>query len=416
MRVLLVGAGGREAALAWRMAQSPSLSELIVTGENPGWPKGTVLCQCSGPDEIVALASDKAVDLVVVGPEAPLESGLADRLNEMEIPCFGPVRAAALLETSKAFAKEVMVACGVPTAGYLHVDREDPDSVAAARARCDHGPVVIKVDGLAAGKGVFVCETPEEAHVALEAAWSGRFGDAARYLLLEERLVGPEVSVFALCDGERVLALPSAQDHKRLMDNDRGPNTGGMGAIVPCPLVDAEEAQKIVQQVHLPVIQEMARRGMPYRGVLYAGLMLSADGPRVLEFNVRFGDPECQPLMCLWQDDILPWLHGAAIGRLPKGSPQFFAGAACCVVMASAKYPGSSTKGVAIPEPENLPAEVFIAGAQRDSAGTLRTVGGRVLGVTATGANVAEARAKAYAAVEELHFEGTQYRKDIAAL
>ncbi|MBT3221646.1 MAG: phosphoribosylamine--glycine ligase [Proteobacteria bacterium] len=416
MRVILVGAGGREAALAWRIAQSPSLSQLIVTGENPRWPDGALVSKCSSPDEIVALAGQMAADLVVVGPEAPLEQGLANLLEKDGVPCFGPLQSAALLETSKAFAKEMMDECGVPTAGYLRVDRGEPDSVLAARARCDQGSVAIKVDGLAAGKGVFVCETPEEAHAALDAAWSGRFGEAARYLLLEDRLVGPEVSVFALCDGERVVALPSAQDHKRLLDNDEGPNTGGMGAYVPCPLVSADEARKIVQEVHLPVVQHMARRGTPYRGVLYAGLMITKDGPRVLEFNVRFGDPECQPLMGLWQDDILPWLHGAAIGKLPEGTPEFASGAACCVVMASAKYPASSTKGVAIPEPADLGVEVFVAGAQRDAEGVLRTTGGRVLGVTAMGANISEARAKAYAAVEELKFEGAQFRQDIAAL
>ncbi|MEZ4238149.1 MAG: phosphoribosylamine--glycine ligase [Myxococcota bacterium] len=415
MRVLLVGHGGRENALAWRLARSERVTSLVVCGDNPGWPRaatrreGTLLALLDEmPGEPEGLA------LVVVGPEAPLAEGLADAAAARDVPCFGPTAAAARLETSKAFAKEVMVAAGVPTAGALVVDPRDPDDLARARARCDRGDVVVKVDGLAAGKGVVVCETPDQAHAAL--AQLAAFGEAAERLVLEDRLVGPEVSVFALCDGQRAVPLLSARDHKQLLDGGRGPNTGGMGAVAPSPDVDAVRAAEIVAQVHQPVVEALAARGMPFRGVLYAGLMLTADGPRVLEFNVRFGDPECQALMPLWEDDPVPWLLGAARGALPAGRPRVARGAACCVVLASRGYPASSEKGTRIPEP--APTEgvvVFHAGTRRDPDGTLRTNGGRVLGVTGVGADPASARAAAYAAVEGWRFDGAQLRTDIGA-
>jgi phosphoribosylamine--glycine ligase len=408
MRVVLVGNGGREHALAWRIARSPTLTRLIVTAPNPGWPERADLIPATKPAEIVALAKD--ADLVVVGPEAPLAAGLADEVCAAGVPCFGPVRAAARLEASKAFAKEVMAAAGVPTAASLAVDRDDP----RARERCARGDVVLKADGLAAGKGVVVCATPEEALAALDGM--ARFGDAARTLVLEDRLTGPEVSVFALCDGVRAVPLPSAQDHKTLLDGGRGPMTGGMGAYVPCPLVDADAVRRIVATVHQPVVDEMARRGAPYRGVLFAGLMLTPDGPKVLEFNVRFGDPECQPLMALWDEDVLPWLHGAATGTLPAGEPRFGAGSACCVVLAAPGYPDAPQKGIAIPEP--APSDgvlAFHAGTTRGDDGVLRTNGGRVLGLTGVGPDLATARARAYDALPGWWFPGEQHRSDIGA-
>ena len=415
MKVLLVGHGGREAALAWRIAQSPSLERLIVVGRNPGWPERAERVACNSNAAIVALATEHGIDLVVVGPEAPLAAGLADDLASAGIPCFGPQQGAARLEASKAFAKEVMTAAGVPTAGAVVVDMSDPNSVEAGRARCRLGQVVVKADGLAAGKGVIVCETAEEALGAFEELSSGRFGAAGTRLVLEDRLTGPEVSVFALCDGTRAVALPSSQDHKTLLEGGRGPNTGGMGAYVPCPLVSREDAERLVAEVHAPVIAEMARRGTPFRGVLYAGLMMTPEGPRVLEFNVRFGDPECQPLMCLWDEDVLPWLHGAAVGTLPEGRPRFSAGSACCVVLASRGYPASSEKGVAIPEgPARDAVVVFHAGTVRDSDGILRTNGGRVLGVTGVGVDIATAREAAYGALDGWVFPGAQHRTDIA--
>jgi phosphoribosylamine---glycine ligase len=414
MRVLLIGHGGREAALAWKIAQSPRLEQLIVAGANPGWPSEASVELANGVQEWVALANRMRADLVVVGPEAPLEQGLADELHRVGIPCFGPSAAAATLETSKAFAKEIMCAAGVKTAGFQRVDTHDPTSLQQARERCERGDVVIKVDGLAAGKGVFVCPEATEASASLEEAIGGRFGAAARHLILEDLIVGPEVSVFALCDGERAVGLPSAQDHKRLLEGNNGPNTGGMGAYVPCPLVDSRQVDELVASVHQPVLDEMRRRGTPFSGVLYAGLMLTDDGPMVLEFNVRFGDPECQPLMQMWGGDILPWLHGAAQGNLPSGKPAALDGAACCVVLASPGYPATSTKGIPIPEgslPPNV--EVFFAGARRTN-GILETNGGRVLGITARGTDIAEAQAAAYGSLPEWCFEGAQYRSDIA--
>ena len=415
MKVLLVGNGGREHALAWRIAQSPTLVSLTVTGHNPGWPSGVIEVSDSKVEALVSYAQKEQIDLVVVGPEAPLAAGLSDALESCGIPCFGPSKAAAQLESSKAFAKEIMMAAGVPTAGYLRVNAGDQESVRKARARCDQGEVVVKVDGLAAGKGVFVCTTPKEAHAALDEVWGGRFGDAGQVAILEDKLVGPEVSVFGICDGENVVALPSSQDHKTLNEGNRGPNTGGMGAYVPCPLVSFAEADAIVQSVHLPVMQEMARRGTPFKGVLYAGLMMTPAGAKVLEFNVRFGDPECQPLMHLWEEDILPWLFGAATGSLPEGQPEFSRDSACCIVLASAGYPRSSTKGVEIPDadsPEDV--VVFFAGARRDPDSTLRTNGGRVLGVCARGEDINGAAENAYKALESWKFPGCQFRTDIA--
>ena len=416
MRVVLVGHGGRENALAWRIAQSPTLTSLTVTGANPGWPSSAELIPASGNQAIGDLARRLGADLVVVGPEAPLAEGLADHLKGLGIPCFGPVSGAARLEASKAFAKDVMHAAGVPTAGAVVANKADPASLEAARRRCDRGDVVVKADGLAAGKGVIVCGTPDEAHAALDEMLGARFGAAADRIVLEDRLTGPEVSVFALCDGERAVALPSSQDHKTLLDGGMGPNTGGMGAYAPCPLVPRTMAEELVASVPQPVIDELARRGHPFRGVLFGGLMMTPDGPMVLEFNVRFGDPECQPLMCLWDEDVLPWLHGAASGRLPEGRPRFRDGAACCVVLASAGYPLSSDKGQPIPEPGPTDGVVtFHAGTRRDEDGVLRTNGGRCLGITGVGDDIREARDRAYAALPGWIFPGAQHRTDIGS-
>jgi len=416
MNVLLVGHGGREAALAWRIARSPQLELLTVTGANPGWPGVARVQPADGVSGVVALAKQIGATLVIVGPEAPLEAGLADALTAEGIPCFGPSQAAARLESSKAFAKEIMAEAGVPTAGYLAVDRHDPESVERAHERLAKGDVVIKVDGLAAGKGVFVCKTAEEAKAALDVVWSGRFGEAADHLVLEDRMEGPEVSVFGITDGGQVVGLPSSQDHKALKDGNLGPNTGGMGAYAPCPLVDRDQVEEILNTVHRPVVQAMADRGTPFRGVLFVGLMMTQDGPRVLEFNARFGDPETQPLMCLWDDDILTWLSGAATGSLPHGAPRFREGTACCVVLASRGYPETSEKGITIPE--GLPTEdvvVFHSGTRRGDDGLLRTSGGRVLGVTGLGPTVASARELAYKALNGWIFDGAQWRTDIGA-
>jgi phosphoribosylamine--glycine ligase len=302
----------------------------------------------------------------------------------------------------------------VPTAEALVVERSDAAGQERALARCRKGDVVLKADGLAAGKGVIVCRTPAEALAAFEEM--GRFGSAADRIVLEDRLEGPEVSVFALCDGKRAVALVSAQDHKRLGDGDTGPNTGGMGAIAPTPLVGEAGAHDLVDRIHRPVIERMAARGTPFRGVLYAGLILTQDGPRVLEFNTRFGDPECQPLMALWEEDVLPWLYGAAAGRMPEGRPTFASSAACCVVLAARGYPGAVESGAVVPEPD--PPEgvvVFYAGAMRAADGSVRTSGGRVLAVTAVADDVRAARERAYAFVPRVAFPGAVYRTDIGA-
>lgn len=412
MHVMLIGGGGREAALAWRIVQSPSLTSLTCTHPSPGWPTTAQVRRAASVAEQVALARELAADLVVVGPEVYLEQGIADALAEVGIACFGPSAEAARLETSKAYCKEVCAEAGVATARALVVERHDDAGWRAARERCARGSVVLKADGLAAGKGVFVCHTPDEALAALDDM--ARFGDAAERLLLEDLLEGPEVSLFALCDGTRAVALPSSQDHKTLLDGGRGPNTGGMGAIAPCPLIDEDAGRALVEATHQRVLDVMKRRGTPFRGVLYGGYMLTAAGPVLLEFNVRFGDPECQPLMAIWSGDLLPWLHGAAAGRLPEGAPARPEQSACCVVLASAGYPASSDKGRVIPVPEPRRGVVaFHAATERGADGSLRTNGGRVLGITGIASTPEEARRMAYEAVPGWLFEGAQWRRDI---
>lgn len=420
MNVVLVGGGGREHALAWRIAQSPTLSRLVCVAANPGFDR---LAPRNGApvdvrpadsiDAIVAVAVDTRADLVVVGPEVPLEQGIADALARVGVPCFGPTAAAARIETSKAFAKDVMRAAGVPTAAALVVDTADAAAIAAGLERCRRGRVVVKVDGLAAGKGVFVCPTPEEALAGFEIARTA-FGPAGGVLVLEDLMTGPEVSLFALCDGTRAVAMLSAQDHKRIGDGDTGPNTGGMGAIAPSPLVDRAAGDALCAAFHAPVLAELARRGIPFRGLLYAGLMMPPDGPRALEFNARFGDPETQAIAALWDEDVLPWLAGAASGRLPEGRPRFAAGAACCVVVAAGGYPDRAEVGVAVPEgtpPKG--GQVFYAGARAGADGRIRTSGGRVLGVTGVGADAMAARESAYAVIGTWRFPGSQIRRDI---
>ncbi len=414
MNVVLVGGGGREHALAWRIAKSPTLSRLVFTHENPGFVGLGVVDAASSIDGMVDVAVRARADLVVVGPEGPLAAGLVDRLDAVGIPCFGPSQAASRLESSKAFAKEIMAEAGVPTAGALVADLDDKASFEAAVARCRRGDVVVKADGLAAGKGVVVCASGEDAVAAL-LGMREAFGDAARTVVLEDLLVGPEVSLLALCDGERAVPMLSAQDHKRLLDGDQGPNTGGMGAYAPCSLVDVASFEALCEQVHVPVLRAMAARGTPFRGVLYAGLMMTPEGPRVLEFNARFGDPETQPLMVLWDEDLLPWLYGAAIGHVPSGRPRFRAGAACCVVLAAEGYPDDPHTGVVVPVGEQpTGGEVFFAGTRRVQE-QLVSSGGRVLGVTGFGPDVGAARRGAYAVVDGWRFAGAQLRSDIAA-
>ncbi|HEY1369924.1 MAG TPA: phosphoribosylamine--glycine ligase [Gaiellaceae bacterium] len=400
MNVLLIGSGGREHALAWKLSQSPQLAELHAAPGNPGI---AALAHChpvraEDAEAVLALALELGVDLVVVGPEAPLVAGLADVLRHRGVAVFGPGSAAARIEGSKSFAKEVMSAAGVPTATAMAVARP---------------PCVVKADGLAAGKGVFVCRTQAELDAGLRAA--AAFDGP---LVIEELLEGEEVSLFALVDGARVLPLAPATDFKRAGERDTGPNTGGMGAHSPVPGADAAFVADVVETVHRPVVAELARRGTPFAGLLYAGLMLTADGPKVLEFNCRFGDPETQAILPRLDGDLLAALWGAATGDLGGVLLEATDTAAVTVVLAAADYPargdsGSPIEGVE--EAEAAGALVFHAGTALQ-AGSLVTNGGRILNVTGLGDTIAEAREHAYAAARLIDFAGVRYRTDIAAL
>jgi len=396
VKVLLVGSGGREHALAWKLSQAPSLEELHAAPGNPGIA-GLGRCHPVRPEDaegLLDLASSVEVDLVVVGPEAPLVAGVADRLRHLGIAVFGPSADAARIEGSKSFAKEVMRAAGVPTAETLSVARP---------------PCVIKADGLAAGKGVFVCHDQEELDAALRAA--AAFGEA---IVIEELLEGEEVSVFAICDGAHAVALPAVQDFKRIGDGDTGPNTGGMGSYSPV----AGDHEGLVQTIHQPVLNELASRGIPFVGALFAGVMLTAEGPRVLEFNCRFGDPETQSLLPRLEGDFLELLAAAARGDASSSPVDVSETAAVTVVLAAGAYPAAGDRGSPIDgvaDAEAGGALVFHAGTARYED-TLVTNGGRILDVTGTGATVAEARHRAYEACELISFDGVQYRRDIAAL
>jgi len=413
VHVLIVGGGGREHALAWRIAQSPLVHSISTTVANPGiLALGGGLCT----GDPVAWAGTHGVDLVVVGPEAPLVEGLVDRLDAAGITAFGPSAAAARLEASKRFAKAFMDEVGIPTARW-----STHDDASAAHAAVDAlgGACVVKADGLAAGKGVVVADTAEDAHRAVDDVLGGRFGAAGARVVVEERLRGPELSVLALCDGQRALPLLPARDHKRRFDGGEGPNTGGMGAICPPADVDADLVDQVRRTVLQPAVDGMAARGTPFRGVLYAGLMLTPDGPKVLEFNVRFGDPECQPLMMMLDEDLVPLMVAASQGRLPQRALRWRAGAACCVVVTAGAYPGVYPKGLAVrglPPGDQRDARdlvVFQAGTREDMDGEIVTSGGRVLGVTAWGADLGAARARAYGVVPTLHFDTAAWRTDI---
>jgi len=416
MRILVVGAGGREHALAWKISRSPLVDRVFCAPGNPGTARLAENLPIPAEDvgRLALWARENRIDLAVVGPEAPLVAGLADRLAGSGVAVFGPSAAAARLEGSKAFAKEVMEASGIPTAAHRVFDALEP---AVAYARSQDGRVVVKADGLAAGKGVVVCGSPSEAEEALRSMLVDRVhGAACAQVLVEERLEGPEASVIALTDGERVLTLPPAQDHKRIFDGDRGPNTGGMGAFCPTPGVDPALLASVENSILLPTIREMARRGAPFRGALYAGLMLTPRGPKVLEFNARFGDPETQPILMRLSSDLVPALLGASKGNLADAHLDFDPRASVGVVMAAEGYPGTVAKGDVIEGAEDSfgeGVEVFQGGTARGPDGTLRTAGGRVLTVCALGRGLEEAAARAYQAAGRIRFRGGQYRRDI---
>ncbi|HXJ83370.1 MAG TPA: phosphoribosylamine--glycine ligase [Candidatus Methylomirabilis sp.] len=416
MNVLLVGSGGREDALAWALSRSPRLTRLIAAPGNPGIARyaSCVNLKETAAESLVALAAREGVDLTVVGPELPLSLGLADRFREARLRIFGPTKAAARLESSKAFAKDLMGRHGIPTARFGAFS-----DAAAARRYCRElgAPLVVKADGLAAGKGALVCRTLEDADRAVALCLEERaFGDAGGTVVIEEFMEGEEVSFFVLSDGSTALPLASAQDHKTVFDGDRGPNTGGMGAYSPTPAFDPATEQRVMAEIVLPVIRAIQHEGVPYQGVLYIGLMLTREGPRVVEFNCRFGDPECQVIIPRLQGDLLPLLMAVADGHGLPTALNWHGDASVCVVLSSAGYPGPYETGHPIRGVEDAErmtgVTVFHAGtAHRD--GHLVTAGGRVLGVQALGSGVSDAVARAYAAVARIKFKGMHYRKDI---
>lgn len=421
MRVLVVGSGGREHALAWKIARSPAVSQVFAAPGSAGISReATCLAGVTAEDApgLVALARRERVDLVVIGPEASLAAGVADRLREAGFAVFGPSAAAARLESSKDFAKAFMVRHGIPTAA--HATFADA-AAAAAHVRALGGPCVVKADGLAAGKGVAVCEGAEQALAAIDEIMTARrFGAAGERVVIEERLSGEEASYYAITDGERVVALAAAQDHKRVLDGDRGENTGGMGAYAPAPVVSPAVEKRVLEEIVYPALRGLAAEGLEYRGVLFVGLMIDGAGaPRVIEFNVRFGDPETQALMLQMDADLLPLLDGAARGRLDASIDARTGCPAVCVVLASGGYPRAFETGRPIVGVEEVEREgdvvAFHAGTKRDAQGRLVTAGGRVLGVSARGESLEAARARAYAACARIRFDGMQLRRDIGA-
>jgi phosphoribosylamine--glycine ligase len=412
MNVLLLGSGGREHALAWKLAQSPRLTSLHAIPGNPGIARHATLHDVPLTDHaaVIDFCRAHAIGLVVIGPEAPLVDGLSDSLRAAGFAVFGPSRAAAQLEGSKGFTKDLCAGENIPTAGYVRVS--DLASAKAALARDFGRPVVIKADGLAAGKGVTVAMTEDEAQAAIAAIFDKPGGEA----VIEEFLDGEEASLFILTDGTSILPLGSAQDHKRVGDGDTGPNTGGMGAYSPAPVLTPALEQEAIETIIKPTIAGMARDGMPYSGVLYAGLMLTRTGPKLIEYNARFGDPECQVLMLRLEDDLLDLMLAAETGDLAnRPAPRFREATALTVVMAAKGYPGTPQTGGAIggiDAAEASGAQVFQAGTKLDGD-KLVAAGGRVLTVTATGASVTEAQAAAYRAIDAIDFPTGFYRRDI---
>ncbi|MDY0002066.1 MAG: phosphoribosylamine--glycine ligase [Polyangia bacterium] len=419
MKVLVVGSGGREHALAWKIAQSPMAERVFVAPGNAGTAR-TAGCENLpiGAGDIPGLldfARKNSMDLTVVGPEDPLCNGLVDRFADAGLLAFGPTAAAARLEGSKAFCKELFRSLGIPTAPFGVVESMEEAERYLARAR---GPQVVKADGLAAGKGVIVCGSRDDAlSAAADMLEERRFGEAGARLVIEDRLEGEESSFMALCDGERVVPLASSQDHKRAFDGDEGPNTGGMGAYSPAPVLDEVLASKVMEMVMRPLARGMTAAGTPYRGVLYAGLMLRGDDVQVLEVNCRFGDPETQPVLARLSEDLLPLLLRATRGELEDRPLQTSPLAALCVVMAAGGYPGSYDKGQVVEglgEAGSLDdVLVFHAGTTLDACGRVVTSGGRVLGVTALGDGIEAAKRKAYQAVDRISWPGARARRDI---
>jgi len=413
MKVLLIGSGGREHALAWKLAQSPKLTKLFAAPGNPGIGEHAELVPLDIDDHagVLDFCSREDIGLVVVGPEAPLVAGLADRLREAGLAVFGPSAAAAQLEGSKGFTKDLCARYNIPTGAYRRFSEADG---AKAYIIEQGAPIVIKADGLAAGKGVTVAMTLDEALAAIDDCFSGAFGAAGAEVVVEAFLDGEEASFFCLSDGKTALALATAQDHKRVGDGDTGPNTGGMGAYSPAPVMTPEMVERTMNEIIEPTIRGMAEGGHPFTGVFFAGLMITLNGPELIEYNVRFGDPECQVLMMRLKSDLLPLLHAAATGTLDQVWAEWSDDVALTVVMASKGYPGPYDKNTPIGSlPETAADEkIFHAGTAMEN-GRLVATGGRVLNVTATGPTVAEAQAKAYTLIEQIDWENGFCRRDI---
>lgn len=417
MKVLVIGSGGREHALVWKLAQSPRAEKIFAIPGNPGIAE---LAECvagisiEDNGAVVSFAKEHGIDLVVVGPEVPLMNGIVDALNEAGIRAFGPKRAAAKLEGSKSFSKELMKKYGIPTAKY-----EVFTDAAAARAYVEQegAPIVIKADGLAAGKGVIVAMTKEQALHAIDDIMEDQaFGSAGSRVVIEEFMEGEEASLLAFTDGKTICPMISSQDHKRAYDGDEGPNTGGMGTYAPAPVMTEENIRLATENILKPVIAAMQQEGHPYQGCLYAGLMITSEGPKVVEFNARFGDPETQVVLPLLESDLVGIMCACADGTLAEQEIKWSKGSAVCVVLASGGYPGSYSKGYEITglgKAKSLHTLVFHAGTG-EKGGKILTTGGRVLGIVATGGDVREAVDRAYKGVGEVRFQDMHYRKDIA--
>ena len=415
MNILILGSGGREHALAWAVMQNPKCDRLIVAPGNAGI---AMIAECAALDildggSVVTFAEENSIDFVIVGPEAPLAAGVADRLRDAGLLVFGPSAAAARLEASKSFTKEICDAANAPTAAYGHFTDAE---AAKAYVRTQGAPIVVKADGLAAGKGVIIAETVAEAEAAIDDMFGGAFGGAGAEVVIEEFMQGEEASFFVLCDGTDVLPIGTAQDHKRVGDGDTGPNTGGMGAYSPAPVLTDAIAQKALDEIVRPTMAEMARRGAPYQGVLYAGLMIENGQPRLVEYNVRFGDPECQVLMMRLGGQAMDLMHACAEGRLAEARVNWADDHAMTVVLAANGYPGSYDKGSVIGGLDGLPEDsfqmMFHAGTT-EKDGKITATGGRVLNATARGATLQEARDRAYAMVDQVNWPQGFCRRDI---
>ncbi len=415
MNILLLGSGGREHALAWKIAASPLVERLICAPGNAGIAQECDVVALDAADHaaVIAFCRAQKIGLVVVGPEAPLCAGIVDDLNAAGIKAFGPGKVAAQLEGSKGFTKDLCRTHNIPTAAYERFTAATP---AKAYVRAQGAPIVVKADGLAAGKGVVVAQSVAEAEAAIDMMFGGALGEAGAEVVVEEFLAGEEASFFALCDGESAIPLASAQDHKRVFDGDQGPNTGGMGAYSPAPVMTPELTARAMDEIVLPTVRAMKAMGAPYKGVLYAGLMITASGPKLIEYNVRFGDPECQVLMLRLMSDLVPALLAACDGMLKNFDLRWYPDVALTVVMAAKGYPGEYARGSLIEGLDQAAqvegVEIFHAGT-RVEAGRILANGGRVLNVSARGGTVAQAQARAYTAVDRIRWPGGFCRRDI---